>query len=248
MTADVFGVDSYREVTEDLIAQAQRALGAPPRLWGRYFTSRTLATVAEYDPARENVVLARHGIRVVPLARQTPHVGGSRQLGYADGLANGMDVISTFGKSRLLAMSGVRVFLDVEGPPLCTLSADYYVGWSSGLLASGKGVSFLPCVSGTPNDVTTWQALRGCVACGAPCHGVWLSRTDEVAISPITWPIERLAPLGIGGDVPVCLWQFSFGTGLGLNLWNPNLDPAAAFLETLVLPPPTSSPPPSGEC
>ena len=78
--------------------------------------------------------LRDRGIRVLPIARQTLHVNGSQVQGSADAGANADDLIMTFGADYLATQGGqFLLFLDVEGAP--ALSADYYFGWATALIA-----------------------------------------------------------------------------------------------------------------
>ena len=58
----------------------------------------------------ENPILAKYNIRVLPIGRQTNKVEGSESDGRSDGLANGTDLIQTFGEDYLVA-NGARFFV-----------------------------------------------------------------------------------------------------------------------------------------
>jgi hypothetical protein len=223
------------EVTEDLVTEAATALGVTPSFWGRYFTSIT-AGDGEYRHRVEDPILAALGIRVLPIARQTPRVGGSLDRGLTDGLANGADLLATFGASLLGAMPGVRIFLDVEGDETSRLSRDYYTGWTSGLSQAMGDVRVMPCVYGIPADETTWRALSGAVSAGVACYGVWLSHPNAAA-EPVPWTPGMLAPFQEIPGVPILFWQYHFGPSFDRNLLNPDVDDSV--LDTLVSPPRT---------
>ena len=65
-------------------------------------------------------------------------------------------------------MLGIFVFLDVEGPPMQSLHAEYYRGWSDALIAGGQRdmvfrdadnadpITFWPGVYGAEGDDNTW--------------------------------------------------------------------------------------------
>jgi hypothetical protein len=112
------GADSSSPVTDDLINTATRQFGQAPLFWGRYFTSPTASGSVEYRHGSESPVLARHNIRLLPVARQTAHVGGSQQQGAADAQLNVQDILDTFGQDYLASQGGeFLLFLDVEGSP-----------------------------------------------------------------------------------------------------------------------------------
>ena len=224
---NVRGVDSFSAVTESLILQATSALGVKPAFWGRYFTNVT-ATQAEYRHRVEGPLLAVHGIRVLPIARQTNRVHGSETDGAADGTANAADLMASFTPAERAA--GVRLFLDVEGDGPSHLSTEYYRGWSRELAAAGVNA----CIYGIPGDGATWSALRSAMASGAPCGGVWLSHPYRAVAEPLPWSAAMLAPYAPIAGVPVLLWQYAFGTTFDRDLAAPNAP--ADWLESLPLP------------
>jgi hypothetical protein len=96
------GADSSVLVTHQiqgktLVQLASELFGAPPILWGRYFTSASTTGDVEYRHLQENQILRDHNIRVLPIARQTKRVSGSQALGSADAAQNVEDLILTFG-------------------------------------------------------------------------------------------------------------------------------------------------------
>src|SRR5215213_7526985 len=135
------GADSSTPVTDALISTATQQFGQAPQFWGRYFTSPTTGGEVEYRHGSESPVLAQHNIRLLPVARQTTHVGGSQQQGVSDAQLN---------------VQGVQflLFLDVEGSPSTgspSLSLDYYLGWAQTLVSYSQSqtnntVTVLPCV------------------------------------------------------------------------------------------------------
>jgi hypothetical protein len=185
-------------------------------------------------------VLAPAGIRVLPIARQTNKVGGSRAEGVADGLANGSDVIETFGEDYLEAQGAkFFVFLDVEGSGVSHLSSDYYTGWVAGLSQASQRVTFLPGIYGLPDDEVTWQALSGALANGVACGGLWMARWLTKAPEPVAWDTDSTSPNPDPG-VPVLLWQYMDsrdGANLDRNLVNPAIDAQEQLLRLLIVPP-----------
>jgi hypothetical protein len=239
MANRVFGVDSLSPVTESLVAEVQQAFGATPAFWGRYFTSKTTTGTGEFHHVAEGGILRAHGIRVLPIARQTNKVGGTRADGQSDGQSNGADLLATFGVAELVAAGQpVRIFLDVEGGGVSHLSPDYYEGWVEGLAqaSTAQGVTILPCVYGIPSDGATWKALSSSVGAGVACGGVWLSHPRAAVVEPADWDAAMLKPFpGIDG-VPILLWQYFFGKSFDRNMTNPDLGDAQDFLNSLVLP------------
>lgn len=227
---DIRGVDSYSEVSERLILQATSALGVKPAFWGRYFTNVS-SRQAEYRHRVEGPLLAAHGIRVLPIARQTNRVHGTEADGGVDGAANAADIAATFSSAELAG--GCRIFLDVEGskgirPSI--LSVDYYRGWAGELAASG----ITPCVYGIPGDAVTWGALSRACLDGAICGGVWLSRPYRAPPEPVPWTPSMLVPYVGIPDVPILLWQYGFGPDFDRNLVAP--DAPDDWLQSLPLP------------
>jgi hypothetical protein len=236
--ARTIGVDSISTVTGALIAQATHALGAPPAFWGRYFTSRQTTGAAEYRHKVEDGPLSSHGIRVLPIARQTNRVNGTEAEGEADGKANAEDIIATFREDYLAAQGGsFFVFLDVEGSDGSNLSADYYTGWVKGLAQAGTAVTFRPCIYGGPLDQVTWTSLRQAIANGATCDGLWLARWVSTA-EPVPWVAPKPTP---DPGVRVLAWQYSNprndGAQVDRDLINPELDARNDFLAFLIPPP-----------
>jgi hypothetical protein len=234
------GADTAYPVTSGLIAQANKVLGSAPSFWGRYFTSPQTTGNVEYRHAVEDAVLARNDIRVLPIARQTNHVGGSTASGFADGSANALDLLATFGEDYLAAQCGsVCIFLDVEGSGSSRLSSDYYAGWVQGLSSVGNKVTFLPCVYGIPGDAATWTALARAVANGVACQGLWLAHPLVKAPEPVAWNSALVTP-SLDPGVPVLLWQYMFprdGAQMDRSLVSPAIDAQADLLAFLVPPP-----------
>ena len=69
------GVDTLERLTDAMIPEAQKLMGAKPRFWGRYFQGNS--GDGEYLHAKENKPLHDAGIRVLPISRQTNKVGGT---------------------------------------------------------------------------------------------------------------------------------------------------------------------------
>jgi hypothetical protein len=240
MSNRTVGADTAYPVTESLVAAATSVLGQAPAFWGRYFTSPQTVGDVEYRHRLEDAVLLAHGIRVLPIARQTNNVGGSLADGQRDGLANASDVLDTFGEAYLIEQGGkFLVFLDVEGSGQSRLSTNYYVGWADGLAQASKNVTFAPCVYGLPRDAVTWTALARAIANGVSCGGLWMSHPLLRDPEPVAWNAATVCPTPDPG-APVLLWQYMFarnGANIDRTIVNPSIDPQADLLAYLIAPP-----------
>jgi hypothetical protein len=233
----VVGADSTFEVTDYLVGLAANVLEEVPAFWGRYFTSPEEQGVAEYRHRVENPVLNPGGIRVVPIGRPTNDVGGGDVEGEADGLANGSDLIATFGEAYLVQQGAeFLVFLDVSVPHL---SSDYYTGWVRGLGYSSGRVRFLPGVFGLQEDGVTWDQLKIAMANGVACAGLWTALPLANAVEPVPWD-PKLATPNPDPRAPVLLWQYMVAHGVARfdrDLVNPGINAQLQLLRRLILPP-----------
>jgi hypothetical protein len=254
------GADSNDIVTAKyggitLLDHAQNLFGQKPAFWGRYFKTFGNTDSAQYQPAQENAVLNAQGIPVMPIARQTPRVGGAASWGQADAQGNAEAVIQSFGATYLatLGIAEFYVFLDVE--PTHPLSPDYYSGWAAELIAHGSTMSngqytLQPCVYVNVGDDTTFQAINAAAAHGAACKGVWIahypiSHTNASCVPPMNWDPTKVTP-NVAINCPILAWQYvgdCYGTPgvdgvFDGNQVNPNIDQDADFLDHLILPPP----------
>jgi hypothetical protein len=111
----IAGADSTRLVTQELIASAVDVLASLPRFWGRYFKGPGNTNPVQYQARRENSVLSRAKVRVLPIARQTSNVGGSRSDGDRDGRQNAQAIVESFGSQYLGSLNNnPLIFLDVN--------------------------------------------------------------------------------------------------------------------------------------
>ncbi len=242
------GADSSSPVSSDLVQQAQQIFNnVPPAFWGRYFTSVNTTGTVEYRHTQENPVLAQAHVRLLPIARQTNHVGGSSAEGAADGAANAQDFIDTFGQSVLTAQGGeFLMFLDVEGssPQNPSLSLDYYTGWAQNLMDQGRQltngqVTIQPCVYARQADNDTWNTLVTAVNNGIPCYGGWVARYYNPQCQLQSWENSIVLP---SAPLPfdVLIWQYAENCAQGqidCNQTNPAIDGQTRLLDKLVLPP-----------
>lgn len=242
------GADSSMPVTADLINTATQQFGRPPLFWGRYFTSPTATGSVEYHHSTESPVLAQHNIRLLPVARQTTHVGGSQQQGVSDAQQNVQDFLDTFEQQYLVSQGGqFLLFLDVEGSPSTgspSLSLDYYLGWGQTLVSyshsqTGGAVTILPCVYARQGDNETWNALVSANAQGVTCNGAWVARYYYSGCAMHDWSDSVVMP-SVALPFDVLLWQYAENCGGGTidcNQTNPNLDTNTLLLNRLILPP-----------
>jgi hypothetical protein len=230
-----------------LINAATELLGAAPVFWGRYFTSVSTTGSVEYRHAKENQPLNQAGIRLLPIARQTPRVNGSLDQGIADGVANAQDFITTFSPQALASQGGqFMMFLDVEGPPKPSLSQDYFSGWAQGLAqearaVSGGSVRILPCIYGTQSNVKTWSAVAAAMSSGVECHGAWIARFRAGKCTMGQWDSKVVTPRSPSPfPCPILAWQYAeecLNGRIDCSQTNPDIDVESQLLAFLALPP-----------
>lgn len=237
------GADSTSPVSSSLIAAATALFGSPPAFWGRYFGGPYA-----YDAAQENAVLAANGIRLLPVADQTDHVGGSSQQGDTDAEANVSALFTSFSVDHLAGLGGqFLVILDVEGTPdngNPSLALDYYLGWAEGLARysqsrSGGTVALLPAVYARQGDEATWNVLSTAAAQGVACHGAWVARYHTSGCNLLPWDSEFVQP-AVTVPCDLLLWQFQQDCCNGeidCDQANPSLDVKSLLLDRLILPP-----------
>ena len=249
------GADSSSLVTtqfggKNLVELAKDLYGEYPVFWGRYFGGSAGPGWAEYRHRREDGVLNRAGVPVLPIAQQTKRVHGTESQGRADAKANAADVIGSFGGAAYLKTLGSQflMFLDMEGPPLSVLSEAYYTGWANSLISSsqtitGGEITLRPAIYATQGDIGTWKAAINCVARGVPCDGAWVAAWlhREPSCTPVPdWDSARVTP-AVALSFPILAWQYDAechgGSGFDMNQLNPGID-AASILDRLILPPP----------
>jgi hypothetical protein len=235
----IVGADVNAIVTSRMIETAQTETGQTIRFWGRYFKDAGNESPEQYQPEQEAALLNHENIRVLPVARQTNRVGGSKAHGQDDGETNASAIVAGFGAATLAAMpSGLLVFLDVEGPPHPSLSAGYYTGWSTGLVnkARAAGVTLIPGVYGAQGDDHTWAQLVSAINGGAQCAGIWSARPQTMgchALRPYDEHITR--PRHLPGTVKILIWQcVQECHNLDFNMLNPSFEDDT--LAKLVLP------------
>ena len=187
--------------------------------------------------------LNANGIRVLPVARQTPALGSDDPTARAHAALNAQALFEAFPPADLYgADPDVLVFLDVEeGAPL---SQAYYAGWSDELIKQGTALS-----SGTVNlhpavymgkaNTASAAALTAAVGAGAVCAGVWIARYwQNQCIPPADWDDTLVTPAG-GLPCPILAWQYADACG-SFDSSQANPGHQDILLNRLVLPPSTA--------
>jgi len=245
MSRGRFAADSFSYVDRtvegrDLVAIATDHLKEAPAFWGRYFKRPGYAR--DFSPFRESAIFNRHGIKLMPIARQTTGVGGTVDRGLQDGDANVDAFIDAVGVETLAAAGReFLMFLDVEDIPL---SLQYFIGWSNALHQrskerSGGRFEILPAVYARTSDETTWRVLVHAADLGHKTAGAWVIRMRRGACESLTdWDPSFFMP-AVTLPCPVMAWQFAldcYGKSLDFSIINPNEDAADALLSRLVIP------------
>jgi hypothetical protein len=211
------GVDTDSAVSSGVLMKATAVLGAKPVFWGRYFHAPgQIDWKGRFDTvnyaATENELLNSNRIKLLPIARQTPAVGGSDADGRGDAQKNVSALFEALKPAYLYgAAPDVLVFLDVEGAP--SLSPAYYAGWSDelqtqGALHSGNTVTLHAALYMSQGDAATASALTSAVAAGALCAGAWIARYDPDVCGPApAWNDGIVTPRG-GLPCPILAWQY----------------------------------------
>lgn len=246
------GADSSAEVVnkihgKTLLEHASGLFGSSPRFWGRYFKTAEQQGGTQYNPKTEHAALASAGIRVVPIARQTGRIHGTKADGAMDAKGNVLAIFAAFGLDYLEKQGGeFYVYLDDEGAPNPTLSSDYWSGWSDALVLNSRQISsnqvtFLPGLY-CNFDHASWVALNKAVSQGARCESAWVARwkSDGQVCMPVQpWSQAHVTP-DPAPPCPIHIWQYAAechgGDGFDMDEANPNL-PLDDFLAKLILPP-----------
>jgi len=228
-----------------ITAIAAEHLKETPAFWGRYFKRPGYAR--DYSAHRESAVLHREGIRLLPIARQTPRVAGTIEDGLADGDRNADAFISAMGVEHL-AKHGrdLLMFLNVEstGQDHPALSLPYFIGWSNALAQrsaerSGGRFAILPAVYCRTSSEPTWRVLAHAADLGHPVAGVWIVRARRGACDSLPdWDPGFFLP-SVALPCPIMAWQFAVGcyrSTLDFSMVNPAPDVAEGLLSKLVIP------------
>lgn len=244
----ILGADTLVPVTDAIVSMVRNRFATTPQFWGRYF--KRPGFEQDYQPATENRVFTENSIRLLPIARQTNRVAGTATQGAEDALLNVDAFTKALGVDYLARIGGeLLMFLDVEGTSdrNPNLSLEYWMGWSSALVAHSRRVSdgdfvMLPAVYCRQNQAPTWDAIARAGQLGFPCAGAWIFRMRSGACDkPI--PQQWDAPFNTPATplpCPIMLHQFAidciFEGGVDFNMVNPDPAIASALLNRLVLP------------
>lgn len=242
----ITAADSSVRLTRSRFNLAKSLLGERPAAWGRYFNGFHTHS-AEYQP-EEASLFKELGVKLIPIAQQTPKVAGSALDGAAHAAVNAYKFISRIGVDHLAENGDEYVmFLDVESEP--SLSAEYFAGWSKTLVSASRDQSegrftIFPAVYARPRDDETWTALREAQRLGAePCRGIWAARYHFNACDKPRpdWETDFLTPAP-APDCPVLLWQYAIdcpdGNGVDCDLLSPDAAAQSTLLDRLIVPSP----------
>jgi hypothetical protein len=208
-----FGVDSYDAVDNEAVKNVTKFFdGKPPLFWGRYFTG--VDDIGKKDgnySIPEGKILGKHGIRVLPIARQTEKVGGDAAAGEEDGAENVKAVVKALKgvKDQAADAEGIYLFLDVEdekkNPPL---SIEYWNGWYKGVMSEGKKL-ILPCLYVRQGSAESFKAIHKVPKKPA---ALWVARwqyKDHKAKKMYSAPWDPLKM--VKSPVDPILWQYQDG-------------------------------------
>lgn len=243
----ILGADTLVPVTEDIVQMVRTRFGSTPLFWGRYFKRPGFAE--DYQPQIENRVFNANAIRLLPIARQTNRVAGTATDGAEDAILNVDAFTTSLGVDHLRKIGGeLLMFLDVEGTSAKqpNLSVEYWMGWSTALVAHSRRVGggdcvILPAVYCRQNQNPTWDAISRAAQLGFPCAGAWVFRMRTGACDkPIPqWDAPFNTP-AVTLPCPLMLWQFAidcvFEGGVDFDMVNPDPGIASALLNRLVFP------------
>lgn len=244
----ILGADTLVPVTESIVAMVRKRFGTAPVFWGRYF--KRPGFEQDYQPRLENDVFTRNQIRLLPIARQTTRVAGTASEGAEDALLNVDAFTTSLGIDYLAKIGGeLLMFLDVEGTSAKhpNLSLEYWIGWSSALVAHSTRVSggrfvVTPAVYCRQNQNPTWEVIARAAQLGFPCAGAWVFRMRTGACDkpiPEQWDAAFNTP-NVALPCPALLWQFAidclFEGGVDFDMVNPDPALASALLNRLVFP------------
>ena len=246
----ILGIDSLIPSSTALLANARSNsyLGQGPQFWGRYFYApgqiNSLGKRDSHYSSAENAMLRANNIRVLPLARQTNHVGNPGKA-VNDAAQNVAAIFEVFPPQYLSgADPDILVFLDVEKDS--PMVAEYYETWSNTLVSeatqkSSGRVRFHPAIYGSQGDDVTWSALKQAISNGAPCDGIWIARYYYGTPVPKPWD-DRITTPSIALHPPIVSWQYwaspddaPEAKNLDTNLASPAH--ADALMNGLVMPP-----------
>ncbi|WP_147281751.1 hypothetical protein [Dyella solisilvae] len=244
MAIGVIGVDSDAGIHyPDILTTAKRsALPRIVRFWGRYFKGPNSVGGPQYSGDAEGRLFQKENILLMPLARQTNAVGGSRTLGSS--LAKGnvdaffQEVDVEHAVSASIAKE-LLFFLDVE--PGTDLSEDFYLGWSETLSSEASRVTkgrigFVPGVYlNRCNNKESVAVLNKIRNEGGYCAGLMVAsyRTTDNPEEPVDWTTAHVSP-SMATDIPILAWQYAADRPPNKHLDYVQVNPDAKIQEYLL--------------
>lgn len=247
LAADTLVPVSHVANGRNVVDLVRDRFGTTPVCWGRYFKRPGFAE--DFQPALENAIFREHGIRLLPIARQTTRVAGTAVDGAEDAILNVDAFTQSLGIDYLAGIGGeLLMFLDVEGTSAKqpNLSTDYWIGWATALVARSREVSggrftMVPGVYCRQNQNDSWNAIVTADRLGVRCAGAWTFRMRAGACTkPIPeWDAPFNTP-AVALPCPLMAWQFAidclFDGGVDFDMINPDSQIATALLNRLVIP------------
>lgn len=253
MPKGLSGADSSKLVTrkignKTLIDLAEQLYGTTPKVWGRYFKKFGDTDDVQYQHAKEGQALREKDIRVLPLGRQTTHVGGSEAKGREDAIDNVEAVIRTFGAEYLASAGGDFIlWLDVEDEGASpALSRAYWRGWARTVVEHSRsftdsGVTLRPGIYCRRGSDASWEAIRHGEQDGTPCAGIWLARWRHEGCSALLDWDPDIVNTPISLQAPILCWQYANdchgGDGFDCDEINPDPQLRDFLLARSILPP-----------
>lgn len=253
--AQVFGTDSLSPSGADKLASVTGLHGvARPAFWGRYFyapgqTTSTGAHDPDHYSPREHAFLRANGIRVLPICRQTGHVGGTSAQAVTDADHNVAALFECFPPDYLaMAAPEVLLFLDVEeAATQPRLVPAYYVAWAAriaqqGAALSGGRVTLVPAAYTSRKANQSLTALKQAMDQGAPCAGIWIAqgglgdRTPPPFSDATMLPAVPLACPTLACQYFLCADAAPPSENVDMSVCNPLH--ATMLLSRLIMPPP----------
>ena len=214
----LFGVDSLSAPSTGKLSTVTGPRGVmQPAFWGRYFygpgqTASSGRHDSDHYAPTESRFLRIRNIRVLPIARQTGHVGDPQQA-VVDADNNVAALFECFPPGYLAgADPDVLLFLDVEeADNQPTLHPQYFMAWSQRIEQkaadlSGGRVAIRPAMYTSQGASKTFQALRQAMSNGAHCFGVWTARGLSHG-DPLPFSESRMLP-AVRLECPTLLCQY----------------------------------------
>jgi hypothetical protein len=179
---------------------------------------------------KEGAILAKHKIRLLPIARQTRNVAGDEKAGATDAKLNVAALAKASGGKK-----DIYLFLDVEddtstGSP--AVSPEYWKGWSKAVSAGG----FLPCLYVRQGSADTFTALT---KAKLDPEALWIARWQFADGKPHPVPAKwQPGKLGTFKHQPkdIKVWQYQDGPHFDCDMINPEKGVKEELSSHLILP------------